>query len=334
MRILITGGAGFIGSHLAESLLFEGHQIAVLDDLSSGSRDNISHLLSNPAFFFYSNSIFNIELLSCLMKDCDLVYHLAAAVGVKQIIDAPVETIHTNVSVADTVLRIAAAHSRRIVLASTSEVYGKSAKLPFREGDDLVLGSTDHSRWSYACSKAIDEFMALAWHRQSGLPVTIVRLFNTVGPRQSERYGMVLPTFVRQALLGLAITVYGNGEQSRCFSHVSDIVRGLVAIAHHDKTIGEIYNLGSTSEINMNQLAARVLASTGSSSIITHIPYEQAYTRDFEDVHHRLPDISKANLAFNFQTNCNLDQILDDVVADMRARIGQYSASTATTTPQ
>ncbi len=333
MRVLITGGAGFIGSHLAEALLLEGHQVAALDDLSTGSLDNISHLLRNPAFAFHLNSIFNSELLSCLLEDCDVVYHLAAAVGVKQIIEAPVETIRTNVSGTDTVLRIAAAHSRRIVLASTSEVYGKSAKLPFREGDDLVLGSTDHSRWSYACSKAIDEFMALAWHRQSGLPVTIVRLFNTVGARQSERYGMVLPTFVRQALLCLPITVFGDGEQSRCFSHVFDIVQGLVEIVKHDDTIGEIYNLGSTSEINMNQLAARVLASTGSSSVITHIPYEQAYARDFEDVHRRVPDTSKAKAAFNFQTNHNLERILHDVVADMRARVDQYSVSTAASTP-
>ncbi len=331
MRVLITGGAGFIGSHLAEALLLEGHQVAVLDDLSAGSRANISHLLSNPAFVFHLNSIFNSELLCCLIADSDIVYHLAAAVGVKQIIESPVETIHTNVSGTDLVLRLAAGHSRRLVLASTSEVYGKSTQLPFREDGDLVLGPTDHSRWSYACSKAIDEFLALAWHSESGLPVTIVRLFNTVGPRQSGRYGMVLPTFVHQALLGEAITIYGTGEQSRCFSHVSDIVQGLVAIAGHDKTIGEIYNLGSTSEININQLAARVLAASGSVSPITHIPYGLAYARGFEDMHRRVPDVSKAEAAFNFQTHRNLDQILDDVISYMRARLGQYSKSKAIT---
>jgi UDP-glucose 4-epimerase len=327
MRVLITGGAGFIGSHLAESLLREHHQVSVLDDLSTGSLDNIAHLLKNPAFTFYRNSIFNRELLSSLIADSDIVYHLAAAVGVKRIIELPVQTIETNVAGTELVLREAAIRSRRIVLASTSEVYGKSTQLPFREDGDLVLGPTSHSRWSYACSKAIDEFLALAWHRECRLPVTIVRLFNTVGPRQSGRYGMVLPTFVRQALLGEAITVYGSGEQSRCFSHVFDVVQGLVAIAHHDATIGEIYNLGSTSEISINQLAQCVLAATFSSSPITHIPYEQAYAPGFEDMQRRLPNIGKARAAFNFQPRRKLDRILTDVISDLRSRLDKCSKS-------
>jgi UDP-glucose 4-epimerase len=318
MRVLITGGAGFIGSHLADSLLRQRHQVAVLDDLSTGSAANIQHLFADPAFTFHHDSIFNRELLSSLIAESEIVYHLAAAVGVKRIIEAPVQTIETNVAGSELLLRLAAAQSRRVVLASSSEVYGKSTHLPFREDGDLVLGATSHTRWSYACSKAIDEFLALAWHRQSRLPVTIVRLFNTVGPRQSGRYGMVLPTFVQQALLGESITVYGSGEQSRCFTHVFDIVEGLIALAHHDSTIGEIYNLGSTSEISINQLAQYVLQATGSASSIVHIPYEQAYAPGFEDMQRRLPDISKAQAAFNFQPRHNLDQILADTIAGLR----------------
>ncbi len=328
MRVLITGGAGFIGSHLAEALLRRHHQVAVLDDLSTGALANVQHLLGHSAFTFHHNSIFNRELLSSLIAESEIVYHLAAAVGVKRIIEAPVETIETNVAGTELLLRLTAGQSRRVVLASSSEVYGKSTCLPFREDGDLLLGATSHSRWSYACSKAIDEFLALAWHRQSSLPVTIVRLFNTVGPRQSGRYGMVLPTFVQQALLGEAITVYGSGEQSRCFTHVFDIVEALVSIAHHDSTIGEIYNLGSTSEISINQLARFVVQATGSRSSIVHVPYEQAYAPGFEDMQRRLPDISKAQAAFDFQPHRNIEQILADVIADLRAHSGRVPAAT------
>jgi len=327
MRVLITGGAGFIGSHLADFLLRDGHQITVLDDLSAGSVANIQHLLTNAAFTFQRNTIFNRELLFSLIEGSDIVYHLAAAVGVKRIFETPVETIETNVAGTELLLRLAAEHSRRLVLASTSEVYGKSAQFPFREDGDLVLGATSQSRWSYACSKAIDEFLALAWHYQSRLPVTIARLFNTVGPRQSGRYGMVLPTFVRQALMGEAITVYGSGEQARCFTHVFDIVEGLASIAVHNSTIGEIYNLGSTSETSINQLAQFVLEATGSSSSVVHVPYKQAYAPGFEDMQRRLPDISKAHTAFNFQPHRNLDQILEDVISDLRIRLGRCSHS-------
>ena len=327
MRVLITGGAGFIGSHLADSLLRGQNEVVVLDDLATGSLDNIGHLLKHSAFTFHHDTLFNRELLEKLIAESEIVYHLAAAVGVKRIIESPVETIETNVAGTELVLRVAAERSRRIVFASTSEVYGKSTQLPFHEDGDLVLGATNHSRWSYACSKAIDEFLALAWHRQCNLPVTIVRLFNTVGPRQSGRFGMVLPTFVRHALLGEAITVYGSGEQSRCFTHVSDIVDGLAAVALHDATIGQIYNLGNTLEISINQLARFVLAATGSSSPIVHIPYDEAYAPGFEDMPRRLPDITKAQTAFDFRPRRDLDQILADVITDQRTRLDRRSES-------
>jgi UDP-glucose 4-epimerase len=329
MRVLITGGAGFIGSHLADFLLREHHQVTVLDDLSTGSTDNIAQHLGHPGFAFHCDTIFHRELLASLIEDSDLVYHLAASVGVKRIIESPVETIETNVAGTELVLRLAAERARRIVLASTSEVYGKSTHLPFREDGDLVLGATTHSRWSYACSKAIDEFLALAWHGQCGLPVTIARLFNTVGPRQSGRYGMVLPTFVGQALRGEPITVYGSGEQSRCFTHVFDIVEGLTALVAHDSTIGETYNLGSTSEITINQLAQLVLEATGSGSHVVHVPYAEAYAPGFEDMQRRQPDIAKARAAFNFQPRRTLHQILADIISDVRNRLECCSSEVA-----
>lgn len=330
MRVLITGGAGFIGSHLADALLGQHHQVVALDDLSTGSLDNIAHLRSNPSFSFRHNSIFEHELLSRLVSECDIVYHLAAAVGVKRIIQSPVATIETNVAGTELLLRLASEHSRRTVITSTSEVYGKSTQLPFREDGDLVLGPTSHARWSYACSKAIDEFLALAFHRQSGLPVTIARLFNTVGPRQTGRYGMVLPTFVAQALNGEDITVYGSGQQTRCFTHVFDIVEGLAAIADCDATIGEIYNLGSTTEVSINQLAQLVLEAASSSSRIVHLSYDHAYEPGFEDMQRRRPDICKAQAAFGFQPSHGLSQIIADVVSDFRARRAPQHHSIAT----
>ena len=327
MLVLITGGAGFIGSHLADALLSQQHQVTALDDLSTGSLDNLANLRNHPEFVFRQASIFDGKLLSSLVADCDIVYHLAASVGVRHIIQSPVATIQNNVAGTELLLSVAASHARRTVLASTSEVYGKSTQLPFREDGDLVLGPTSHARWSYACSKAIDEFLALAFHRESQLPVTIVRLFNTVGPRQTDRYGMVLPTFVTQALRGEDVTVYGTGEQTRCFTHVSDIVAGLVALAHCDQTIGGIYNLGSTREISINQLAQLVLQATGSSSRIVHVPYDQAYAPGFEDMQRRLPDISKATAAFHFRPRRDLNQILSDVILDLRARLNLQSQS-------
>ena len=329
MRVLITGGAGFIGSHLADHLLLNQHQVVAIDDLSTGSLENIAHLSTNSSFTFHHDSIFQAELLSALVAECDIVYHLAAAVGVKRIIQSPVATIETNVAGTELLLRIAARHSRRIVIASTSEVYGKSTQLPFREDGDLVLGPTSHTRWSYACSKAIDEFLALAFHRQFRLPVTIVRLFNTVGPRQTGRYGMVLPTFVAQAISGEDITVYGSGLQSRCFTHVLDIVAALAAVAGCDTTIGEIYNLGSTTEISINHLAQLVLEATASSSRIVHIPFDQAYEPGFEDMQRRLPDISKAQAAFGFAPSRELTQIVADVVDSLRTPAKPKSRSIA-----
>jgi UDP-glucose 4-epimerase len=329
MRVLITGGAGFIGSHLADKLLREQHQVTVLDDLSTGSVENIAHLLDDPKFTFQQDSIFNRELLAARIAECDIVYHLAAAVGVKRIIQSPVETIETNVAGTDAVLRLAAAHSTRTVIASTSEVYGKSTRLPFREEDDLVLGPTTHARWSYACSKAIDEFLALAFYRQFRLPVTVVRLFNTVGPRQSGRYGMVVPTLVVQALRGEPLTVFGSGQQSRCFTHVFDIVEGLASLAPCRAAIGNIYNLGATEETSINHLAQLVVAATRSASQIVHVPYEQAYEPGFEDVDRRLPDINKAQAAFGFHPTRDLHQILADVIDDLRTRLQLQSHSTA-----
>ena len=329
MRVLITGGAGFIGSHLADHFVREGHRVIGVDDLSSGTLENLSHVLDRGCLIFHHDTIFNRELLNRLIAECDVIYHLAAAVGVKRIIEAPAEAMETNVAGCELVLRLAACHGRRFVLASTSEVYGKSAQLPFSEDGDLVLGATDRSRWSYACSKAIDEFLALAWHRQSAVPVTIARLFNTVGPRQSARYGMVLPTFVRQALRGEPITVHGSGEQTRCFTHVADIVEGLAALASRERTIGEIYNLGSTAEISINRLARSVTAAMGSRSRIVHIPYEQAYAPGYEDMQRRVPNIEKARSHFGFTPRRDLEQILAEVIDDVRSRVQPSIAAQA-----
>jgi UDP-glucose 4-epimerase len=315
MRVLITGGAGFIGSHLADFLLKQGHSVVVIDDLSTGSLENVRHLVGRRDFSFHEETIFQEELLSALIRDCDVVYHLAAAVGVRRIVDLPLESIKTNVAGTEVVLRLAARCLRRIVLASTSEVYGKSEQLPFREDSDLILGPSNHPRWSYACSKALDEFLALAWHSQAGLPVTIVRLFNTVGPRQTGLYGMVLPNLVRQALAGEPITVYGSGEQTRCFTHVADVVEALATIPNHDSTVGSVYNLGATTEISMNELAKLVRETTGSESPIVHIPYEQAYGQGYEDMLRRQPDISKAHAAFGFLPRRSLQEALADLIA-------------------
>src|SRR5579872_682076 len=294
MRYLITGGAGFIGSHLAERLLQQNEQVIVVDDLSTGSIVNILPLKGHPNFEYHLDTIFNRSLMCELVDCCDVVIHLAAAVGVKRIVDFPIQTIETNVRGCESLLDLAGRKQKRTLIASTSEVYGKSTKFPFSENDDLVLGPTFNSRWGYACSKAIDEFLALAYHREKGLPVTILRFFNTTGPRQTGQYGMVLPTFVRQALAGEPITVYGNGDQSRCFGHVHDVIDGIVAAVGTPSTYGEIFNLGSTEEISINELANRVKIAAKSDSPIVHIPYDQAYGVGFEDMSRRVPDISKA----------------------------------------
>ncbi len=319
MRILITGGAGFIGSHLADYLLGQGHRVTIIDDLSTGSMENIREAKENDRFQYCIDTIFDKPLLAELIDDAEIVFHLAAAVGVLNIVESPVRTIETNVGGSELVLEIAAKKKKRVLIASTSEVYGKSTKFPFSEEDDLVLGPTTKGRWSYACSKAIDEFLALAYHRERRLPVTIVRLFNTVGPRQTGRYGMVLPTFVKQALCGEPLTVFGDGEQSRCFTHVADIVNGLVQCIACDAAVGQVFNLGNTEEVTMNALAEKVIKATQSTSAIKYLSYDEAYGEGFEDMQRRIPDIAKARRWFGYAPTQSLDDIIKSVVAYCRS---------------
>jgi len=318
MRILITGGAGFIGSHLSDYFLGQGHYVTVIDDLSTGSMENIRKAKESGRFQYCIDTIFDKPLLAELIDDAEVVFHLAAAVGVLNIVESPVRTIETNVGGSELVLELAAKKKKRVLITSTSEVYGKSTKFPFSEEDDLVLGPTTKGRWSYACSKAIDEFLALAYHRERRLPVTIVRLFNTVGPRQTGRYGMVLPTFVQQALSGKPLTVFGNGSQSRCFTHVDDIVKGLARCISCDAAIGQVFNLGSTEEVTIRALAEKVIQATRSSSTIEYLRYDQAYGAGFEDMQRRVPDISKAGRWFGYAPTQLLDDIIESVVADCR----------------
>jgi UDP-glucose 4-epimerase len=320
-RWLLTGGAGFIGSHLAELLLARGDEVYVLDDLSTGSARNVAAFRGDRRFHFHVDTIMNQPLLSELVDGADVVVHLAAAVGVKLIVESPVRTIETNISGTEVVLRAAAKKSKRVLVASTSEVYGKSTELPFQEQQDLVLGASTKGRWSYAASKLIDEFLALAYWKERKLPTTVVRLFNTVGPRQTGQYGMVLPTFVRQALRGAPITVYGSGEQSRCFCHVGDVVRALAQLCESDRTVGEVFNVGSREEISILGLADRVKAITGSKSPIEVIPYERAYEKGFEDMFRRVPSTEKIREAIGWQPAHDLSKILDDVTAFERATL-------------
>jgi UDP-glucose 4-epimerase len=315
MRALITGGAGFIGSHLSETLLAAGHEVFVLDDLSTGSFDNIAHLKGRAGFHYSIDTVMNEPLVAELVDQCDVVYHLAAAVGVRLIVESPVRTIETNVHGTEVVLKLAAKKRRLVVIASTSEVYGKSEAVPFREDGDIALGATLKHRWAYACSKAIDEFLALAYWKEKRLPVIVVRLFNTVGPRQTGRYGMVVPNFVRQALDGEPITVFGDGTQTRCFTFVGDVVGALAAIVAEPAAVGDVFNLGSTEEISIGQLAARVKTLVGSASPIVTIPYDQAYESGFEDMPRRVPDISKIRNLIGYAPRVSLDEILRRVIA-------------------
>ena len=310
MRSLITGGAGFIGSHLAEALLERGDEVHVIDDLSTGSILNIEHLKANPKFHYTIDSILNYPLTAEVVDRCDIIFHLAAAVGVNLIVDDPVRTISTNIRGTEIVLEVAAKKRKKVVLASTSEVYGKTPKLPFCEDDDLVLGPTKMGRWSYACSKAIDEFLTIAWWKQYSLPVVIVRLFNTVGPRQTGRYGMVIPRLIEQALSGEPLTVYGSGKQSRSFAYVQDIVDAVVKLSEIERAVGEIFNLGSDEEITIGELAQRVKKLAGSDSEIVYISYDDAYEEGFEDVLRRVPDITKAREYIGFEPKVKLDEIL------------------------
>jgi UDP-glucose 4-epimerase len=318
MRILITGGAGFVGSHLSEALLERGDEVFVLDNLSTGSIDNIVHLKGHPRFHYTIDSVTNEPVLAELTDRCDVVVHLAAAVGVKLIVEQPVHTIETNVHGTEVVLKHANKKKKLVLVASTSEVYGKSATVPFAEDADLVLGPTSKHRWAYACSKLIDEFLALAYWKERKLPVIIVRLFNTVGPRQTGQYGMVIPNFVRQALAGQPITVFGDGTQSRSFTYVGDVVRAMVALIDEPKAIGQVFNIGNGREISIEDLAVRIKALTGSASEIVRIPYDQAYEAGFEDMPRRVPDITRIRELVGYQPTVELDEILERVIEYFR----------------
>ena len=325
MRALITGGAGFIGSHLAEALLAEGEEVTIIDDLSTGRFANIQHLVDHPKFRYIIESITNETVMDRLVGECDIIYHLAAAVGVEMVINEPLRVLETNLVGTETVLRLASCHRKKVLLSSTSEVYGKNEKVPFKEEDDCVLGSTTHIRWCYAASKAIDEFLALAYYKDHGLPVIIVRLFNTVGPRQTGRYGMVIPRFVRQALAGEPITVYGDGLQTRCFADVADVVPAIIALTRHPDAVGQVFNIGSTEEITILELAQRVKALTGSDSEIVFVPYEEAYGEGFEDMRRRVPDLSKISRLIGYRPQISLDETLRRVI--------DYERQTTTTHP-
>lgn len=320
MRVLITGGAGFIGSHLAERHLQRGDEVYIIDDLSTGSMENIQHIKNQPGFHYALDSVTNQQLVAELVDLCDQTYHLAAAVGVKLIVESPVRTIETNIRGTEIVLAQAAKKRKKVLITSTSEVYGKRETIPFREDDDLVMGATNKGRWSYACSKAIDEFLAIAYWKEKKVPTVIARLFNTVGPRQTGQYGMVVPNFVRQALDGKEITVYGDGSQSRCFTHVSDVVGALMKLIEQPAATGEVYNIGGDQEVTILQLAERVKALTDSSSKITFLPYDQAYEAGFEDMHRRVPDTSKLRNLIDYKPTFGLDEILKDVIAYQRER--------------
>ena len=324
MKTLITGGAGFIGSHLALALLEAGHDVFVLDDLSTGSIDNIEPLKTHPRFGYAIDTISHESVLAEHIDRCDVVFHLAAAVGVKLIVEAPVRTIETNVAGTEIVLKHASKKRKLVVIASTSEVYGKSTELPFREDANLVLGSTRRNRWAYACSKAIDEFLALAYWKERQLPVIIVRLFNTVGPRQTGRYGMVIPTFVRQALAGAPITVFGSGTQSRSFGDVEDVVRGILALVAEPRAVGDVFNLGNNGEITIRALAERVKTMTASDSEIVTIPYDQAYESGFEDMPRRVPDLTKVTELVGYQPRVDLSEILSKIIDHHRAQGMDY----------
>jgi UDP-glucose 4-epimerase len=318
MIALITGGAGFVGSHLAERLLAAGHEVLVLDNLSTGSIDNIAHLKHTPGFSYVIDSVMNEPLVAEMIDRSDVVFHLAAAVGVKLIVEQPVHTLETNVHGTEVVLKHANKKKKLVFIASTSEVYGKSTDVPFREAADLVLGPSSKHRWAYACSKLIDEFLALAYWKEKKLPVVIVRLFNTVGPRQTGQYGMVLPTFVRQALSGQPITVFGDGTQSRSFTYVGDVVDALVRLAREPRAVGDVFNIGGTHEVTIRDLAERVKKMTASESPIVTVPYDVAYEEGFEDMPRRVPDISKIQSLIGFEPKLGLDDIIRSVVEHVR----------------
>ncbi len=314
-QVLVTGGAGFIGSHLCEALIDQGHRVTAIDDLSTGRLENISHLMSNSAFKFVRETILNAQILDRLCSQSDLVIHLAAAVGVKLIVENPVHTIKTNVMGSEAVLNTANRYGCKVMLASSSEVYGKGARVPFHEDDDCLIGPTTHSRWAYATSKALDEFLSLAYNHQFDLPVVVMRFFNTIGPRQTGRYGMVVPRFVRQALRNEPLEVYGDGEQSRCFADVADVVRAILDLMDCEQAAGQVFNIGSTQEITISELAKLVIQLANSQSKIIYLPYEKAYAPGFEDMRRRVPSIEKISRYIGFSPQYSLDQSLNRVIS-------------------
>ena len=320
MRVLITGGAGFIGSHLAERLVADGEEVVVLDNLSTGNLDNLDGLRGSPRFECVIGSVRDASLVHELVQTCEVTIHLAAAVGVRLILDKPSLSIHTNVNGTENVLHAASSRDKRVLIASMSEVYGKSRKMPFNEDDDLVLGSTANLRWSYACAKALDECLALSYAQEQKLSAVIVRLFNTTGPRQTGHYGMVLPGFVAQALAGEPITVYGTGDQQRCFGHVQDAVEALLRLIGNPNAIGGVFNVGSDEEVSIRQLAEMVRDATGSESPIAYVPYAEASAEGFEDMHRRIPDLTRLQAMIDFRPTTPLRSIIADVVAEQRAR--------------
>ncbi len=321
MKVLITGGAGFIGSHLAERLLLDGHQVCVIDDLSTGRLANIRHLLEKPGFQMVVENILNETVMDRLVSENQIIYHLAAAVGVELIVKSPVETIERNVLGTDVVLRLASRYMRKVIIASTSELYGKSEAVPFKEDDDRVLGPTTKSRWSYSCSKAIDEFLALAYYKEKKLHTVIMRLFNTVGPRQTGRYGMVIPRFVQQALKGEPLTVYGDGKQIRCFTYVSDVVDAAVKLQAEPGAVGQVFNVGNNQGISIAGLAEKIIEKTGSKSKIIFIPYDQAYEEGFEDMRIRQPSLEKIFNTIGYKPKIQLNQILDRIIDHFRQNV-------------
>ncbi len=322
MKILVTGGAGFIGSHLCETLIGRGDRVVVIDDLSTGRYENIMSFVEDRNFDFIVDTILNEKILEPLIRECDLVYHLAASVGVKRIVEKPVNTIETNVLGTHSVLSLASKYNKKTVLFSTSEVYGKNQHIPYKESDDCVFGPTIKSRWSYGCTKALDEFLGLAYHKEQGLPIIIIRVFNMIGERQTGQYGMVVPTFVRQALQALPITVYGDGTQSRCFTYVKDLVGSLIELSSRPEAVGQIFNIGSTEEITIQDLAKKIQKKTGSKSEIVLIPYKQAYEEGFEDMFRRIPDISKIRDLIGFKPKTSLDEALELIIRYEKKKAG------------
>lgn len=324
MKVFITGGAGFIGSHLADAHIKRGAEVTVLDDFSTGSAENVAHLKSSNKFKLVKGSVLDYQAVAGLMQECDICYHLAAAVGVYTIVEKPLNSLMTNLKGTEAVLEAADKYQKKILIASTSEVYGKSNKFPFKEDDDTIMGATDKSRWSYAYAKAIDEFMALAYYQEKKLPVIVVRFFNTVGPRQTGRYGMVIPNFVRQALRHEDITIFGDGHQSRCFTYVGDVVEAIQKLMETPQAVGQIVNIGNNSrEISIEDLAKKIIELTGSKSKLIYIPYEKAYPLGFEDMERRVPDLFKIKSLINFQPQVELDKILELVIADKKQKMGE-----------